>query len=75
MNDVFESNTFSEGLFKVDIYPRHLSVVISYTLYFTLLICNVIKIPSKIISLPAQTLVSPYLFKRDKANPYLFSTV
>ena len=51
------------------------SMVIYYTLYFTLLICNVIKIPSKIISLPARTLVSPYLFKRDKANPYLFSTV
>ena len=71
----FKSNTFSEGLFKVDIYPKHLSLVISYTLYFTLLICNVIKIPSKIISLPARTLVSPYLLKRDKANPYLFSTV
>ena len=71
----FKSNTFSESLFKVDIYPRHLSVVISYTLYFTLLICNVIKIPSKIIRLPARTLVSPYLSKRDKAKPYLFSTV
>ena len=50
-------------------------MVIPYTLYFTLLICDVSQIPSKIISLPARTLVSPYLFKRDKANPYLFSTV
>ena len=34
-------------------------MVISYTLYFTLLICNVIKIPSKIISLPARTFKVP----------------
>ena len=66
MNEFFLlSSTFSEGLFKFDIYPRHLSVAIPRTLYLTLLICNVIQISSKIISLPERTLVSPNLFKRN----------
>ena len=35
--------TFSEGLFKFDIYSSHISFVIPYTMFYKIHICDAIK--------------------------------